>query len=262
MQELIKIKNDENGNQIVSARELHDFLEVQTKFNDWFNARVKKYKFEENQDFVTLTEKKVTAQGNVSEYKDYAITIDMAKELSMVENNNKGSQARKYFIKCEKAFKENVQALNTSELSPELQMFGNLYKAIANQELEQKKLKADIEDNKKALQGIRDIVALTPNAWRKDTASLISKIAMKLGGFEHIKNVREESYKILNETYRVNIKQRLLNKQRNMALEGCTKSKINKLTYLDVIADDEKLINGYLSIVSKMAIKYGIDMEG
>ena len=211
MQELIKIKNDENGNQIVSARELHDFLEVQTKFNDWFNARVKKYKFEENQDFVTLTEKKVTAQGNVSEYKDYAITIDMAKELSMVENNNKGSQARKYFIKCEKAFKENVQALNTSELSPELQMFGNLYKAIANQELEQKKLKADIEDNKKALQGIRDIVALTPNAWRKDTASLISKIAMKLGGFEHIKNVREESYKILNETYRVNIKQRLLN---------------------------------------------------
>lgn len=161
-----------------------------------------------------------------------------------------------------KAFKENVQALNTSELSPELQMFGNLYKAIANQELEQKKLKADIEDNKKALQGIRDIVALTPNAWRKDTASLISKIAMKLGGFEHIKNVREESYKILNETYRVNIKQRLLNKQRNMALEGCTKSKINKLTYLDVIADDEKLINGYLSIVSKMAIKYGIDMEG
>lgn len=58
MQELIKIKNDENGNQIVSARELHDFLEVQTKFNDWFNARVKKYKFEENQDFVTLTEKK------------------------------------------------------------------------------------------------------------------------------------------------------------------------------------------------------------
>lgn len=103
MQELIKIKNDENGNQIVSARELHDFLEVQTKFNDWFNARVKKYKFEENQDFVTLTEKKVTAQGNVSEYKDYAITIDMAKELSMVENNNKGSQARKYFIKCEKS---------------------------------------------------------------------------------------------------------------------------------------------------------------
>ena len=46
-----------------------------------------------------------------------------------------------------------------------------------------------------------------------------------------------------------------------MALEGCSKSKIKKLTKLDVIAEDEKLINGYLNIVSKMAIKYGVDME-
>lgn len=157
--------------------------------------------------------------------------------------------------------KEKGQALNTSELSPELQMFNQMFKALANQELANKEMKADIEDNKKQLQGIRDIVALTPNAWRKDTASLISKIAMKLGGFEHIKDVREESYKILNETYKVDIKRRLINKRKNMALEGCSKSKINKLTYLDVIAEDEKLINGYINIIGKMAIKYGVDMN-
>ena len=157
--------------------------------------------------------------------------------------------------------KENGQALNTSELSPELQMFNQMFKAIANQEIEQKKIKADIQDAKNQLQGIRDIVALTPNAWRKDTASLISKIAMKLGGFDHIKDVRDESYKILNETYKVDIKRRLLNKQKNMALEGCSKSKISKLTYLDVIAEDEKLINGYINIIGKMAIKYGVDMN-
>ena len=46
-----------------------------------------------------------------------------------------------------------------------------------------------------------------------------------------------------------------------MALEGCSKSKINKLTYLDVIAEDEKLINGYINIIGKMAIKYGVDMN-
>lgn len=71
-----------------------------------------------------------------------------------------------------------------------------------------------------------------------------------------MKDVREESYKLLNETYKVNVKQRLVNKQKNMALEGCSKTKINKLNYLDVIAEDEKLINGYISIISKMAIKY------
>lgn len=262
MQELIKIKN-ENGKQLVSARELYEFLGLSKRFSSWFEtySKNKDYGFIENEDFTSVLSSTVVNNGAERQLQDYAITIDMAKELSMLSKTEKGKQARKYFIQCEKALKENVQPLNTSELSPELQMFGNLYKAIANQELEQKKIKAEIEDTKNQLQGIRDVVALTPNAWRKDTSSLISKIAMKLGGFDHIKDVREESYKILNETYKVDINRRLLNKQKNMALEGCSKSKINKLNCLDVIAEDEKLINGYLSIISKMAIKYGVDMN-
>lgn len=153
--------------------------------------------------------------------------------------------------------RENVQALNTSELSPELQMFNKMFQALANSELEQKRLKEEIKETKEEIQSIRDVVALTPNAWRKDTTTLINKIAMKLGGFEHIKDVREESYKLLNDTYKVDVKRRLSNKQKNMAFEGVSKYKINKLNPLDVIAEDEKLINGYINIISKMAIKYG-----
>ena len=262
MKELIKIKT-ENGKQLVSARELYEFLGLSKRFSSWFETYSKNedYGFIENEDFTSVLSSTVVNNGAERQLQDYAITIDMAKELSMLSKTEKGKQARKYFIQCEKALKENTQTLNTSELSPELQMFGNLYKAIANQELEQKKIKAEIQDTKDQLQGIRDVVALTPNAWRKDTSSLISKIAMKLGGFDHIKDVREESYKILNETYKVDINRRLLNKQKNMALEGCSKSKISKINCLDVIAEDEKLINGYLSIISKMAIKYGVDMN-
>lgn len=252
MQELIKITTNEEGKQLVSARELHEFLGVRSKYSDWVKNRIKKYEFVENVDYTTVS--KILESGG-KEY-EHVITTEMAKELSMVENNDKGSKARKYFIDCEKQLKENVQALNTSQLSPELQMFNQMFKAIANSELEQKKLRKDIDDTKDQLQGIRDVVALTPNAWRKDTSSLITKIAMSLGGFDHIKDVREESYKLLNETYKVNIKQRKVNKQKNMALEGCSKSKIAKLNYLDVIAEDEKLINGYISIIGKMAIKY------
>lgn len=153
--------------------------------------------------------------------------------------------------------RENVQALNTSQLSPELQMFNKMFQALANSELEQKRLKEEIKETKEEIQGIRDVVALTPNAWRKDTTTLINKIAMKLGGFEHIKDVREESYKLLNDTYKVDVKRRLSNRQKNMAFEGVSKYKINKLNPLDVIAEDEKLINGYINIISKMAIKYG-----
>ena len=102
--DLIKIA-EENGEQLVSARDLHEFLEIKSRFNDWIKNRIEKYDFEENQDFVTITKKLVTAQGNESNYLDYILKLDMAKELSMVENNEKGSQARKYFIEVEKKYK-------------------------------------------------------------------------------------------------------------------------------------------------------------
>ena len=108
MNELIKV-TEKNGEQLVSARELYEFLEIKSRFNDWIKNRIEKYDFEENQDFVTITKKLVTAQGNESNYLDYILKIDMAKELSMVENNEKGSQARKYFIECEKKLKSQIK---------------------------------------------------------------------------------------------------------------------------------------------------------
>lgn len=106
--------------------------------------------------------------------------------------------------------------------------------------------------------GLREAVTLNPNQWRKDTATLINKIANKLGGFQHIEPIRKEAYKLLNTTYGVDINRRLLNKKKNMALEGCSKTKIDKVNYLDVIAEDKKLINGYINIIGRMAVKYGI----
>ena len=84
--------------QTVNARELHVFLEVQTRFNDWIKNRVDEYGFIENQDFITFTENLVNGGRRI----EYALSLDMAKELSMVERNEKGKQARQYFIDCEK----------------------------------------------------------------------------------------------------------------------------------------------------------------
>lgn len=98
MEELIRI--DDNG--LVSARELYEFLEVKRDFTDWFKYRVGQYDFEEGKDFTTILGKSTGGRPG----KDFAITIEMAKELSMVENNEKGKEARKYFIKCEKQAKE------------------------------------------------------------------------------------------------------------------------------------------------------------
>lgn len=100
MQELIKIKRNERmGIETVNARDLYEFLGVKSRFNDWINNRINKYEFVENIDYVIVTKKLVT------EANDYFISLDMSKELSMVENNEKGKQARRYFIEIEKKSK-------------------------------------------------------------------------------------------------------------------------------------------------------------
>lgn len=241
MNELIKIKN-ENGKRLVSAKELYLGLGLnRSQWSRWYPRNIEQNEyFTKDVDFIGVRH---DVEGN--EVQDFAISLDFAKHIAMMARTEKSHEYRNYFLECEK------EVLNTSELSPELQMFNQMFKAIANNELEQKKLREE-------MQGIRDIVSLSPNAWRKDTTNLINQIARKLGGIEHIKDVREESYKQLNENFGVNIQQRLKNKQKNMALEGVSKTKINNTNCLDVIADDKKLINGYVAIIGKMAIKNGI----
>jgi len=102
MNELIEIKINENQEPIVSARELHKFLGLTEGFQKWFEKQVE-YGFIENVDFCSV--KTFTQQnqyGGEKEIQDYALKLDMAKELSMIQRNEKGRQARKYFIQVEK----------------------------------------------------------------------------------------------------------------------------------------------------------------
>ncbi|MGU3316312.1 antA/AntB antirepressor family protein [Sphingomonas sp. M6A6_1c] len=90
--------------ETVDARRLHAFLENGDAFANWIGDRVRQYGFIEASDFVTyLVDSK---KGRPA--KDYAISVDMAKELSMVERNDKGKQARRYFIECEKRAKTST----------------------------------------------------------------------------------------------------------------------------------------------------------
>lgn len=105
MQELIKI-TEQNGQQAVSARELHAFLESKRDFSNWIKNRIEKYGFIENQDFILLNNfGEQTGRGGHNKV-EYALTMDTAKELAMVEGNEKGKQARRYFIEIEKKAKK------------------------------------------------------------------------------------------------------------------------------------------------------------
>ena len=96
--------------QTVNARELHAFLENRDMFANWIKDRIEQYGFVENQDFVRYLENSKKPLGGRPSM-EYALSLDMAKELSMVERNAKGKQARQYFIDCEKRLSGSLNAI-------------------------------------------------------------------------------------------------------------------------------------------------------
>jgi anti-repressor protein len=118
MNELIAITT-QGGKQTVNARDLHTFLEVGKDFSTWIKDRIQQFDFIEGQDFKKSENLSSPISGNskarLQTVKEYTLTISMAKELSMVERNEKGKQARQYFIACEQALKEVATPKSFSE---------------------------------------------------------------------------------------------------------------------------------------------------
>jgi phage anti-repressor protein len=147
MEELIKLTRDGLGSSRVdSARELHAFLGVKSRFADWFKNRVRQYEFVEDRDYVTFSKN----LENGGRELDYELTLGMAKELAMVERTEKGKQARQYFIQCEEMLREvyqqalpTQQAANTEQVL--LQLVSQSNQLLANQQQQLDRLRADMD---------------------------------------------------------------------------------------------------------------------
>ena len=187
MNEIVKVNLNDAQEPIVSGRELHEKLEIQTRYNDWFNRMIE-YGFEENKDFVTITQKRVTAQGNETTYTDHAIKLDMAKEIAMIQRNDKGKIIRKYFIQVKKEFN-----------SPE-KIMARALKIADNKILELTTCNKELEE-KIEVQKPKVIFADSVSA--SNTSILIGELAklIKQNGFEIGQNrlfqwLREKGYLI------------------------------------------------------------------
>ncbi|MBF0446227.1 MAG: antA/AntB antirepressor family protein [Magnetococcales bacterium] len=119
---------DQYGAPTVNARDLHIFLESESRFNDWIARRIQEFGFEEGVDFYS----EMSKSSGGRQAKDYHLTIDMAKELSMVERNDKGRSARLYFIECERELRQGAvnsipqsRYLDLLEKNRELLIFQN-----------------------------------------------------------------------------------------------------------------------------------------
>lgn len=153
-----------------------------------------------------------------------------------------------------------IRKTGTYSVKPlsQLEILAQSAQILLEQEKQIQQISAAQVKQAEELQGIRDVVSLNTTNWREDAKNLITKMADKLGGFEHIQIVRKETYKQLNARICVDIDRRLKNKRQRMADEGVCKSKRDKINYLDIIAEDKKLLEAYVAIIKEMAIRAGV----
>jgi anti-repressor protein len=117
MQDLIPITQNEKGEPAVLGRDLHAFLQVETHYKDWFPHMVE-YDFEKGVDFNPLIFERVQNEGErvvTRKMEDHALSLDMAKEIAMIQRTERGKQARQYFIAVEK----RLRTIERGEISPE-----------------------------------------------------------------------------------------------------------------------------------------------
>ncbi|ECH5001915.1 phage antirepressor Ant [Campylobacter coli] len=202
-----------------NVENLFCYLEVNSKFADWIKNRINQYDFIENQDYII----KEVFTGRRPR-KEYYVTLDMAKELCMVENNEKGRQARRYFIECEKRLKnleqEKMQKLAfhqslgyKSQLKQQKEHYENKIKALKYDLEKKKELSFKRKLSKEELLELRKILArdygiLCIKEWEmslvaekigKDTVfeAVLKKLGKELDYWKNYEEYEEKWRKIL-----------------------------------------------------------------
>lgn len=194
MNQLINITQNENNDQVVRGRELHEFLEVKTPYHIWFE-RMTEYGFTENVDFIGFEQKSSKLGGRPS--VDHALKIDMAKEISMIQRTAKGKEARQYFIQVEKEYKQQQQVPLT--LDQQIAAIATGYGSVKEELVEVKDQVADLTNR----------FGLPSNKAKVLQKKVASKVYMFTGGKAsnaHKKigsKVFREFYKDLNNRFDV-----------------------------------------------------------
>lgn len=196
MKELIRIATDAQGASVVSARELHRFLEVRKDFSNWIKHRIQKYGLRESQDYIVFAQIGENPTGGRPQI-DYVLTLDAAKELAMVEGNAKGKQARQYFIDAEKKLRQ-LTALPSDYIRHQEQRLADL----------EQQLKQVLDAQQQAARSLLDVPRSAEPLPVETTRIKIQRI---VNGYCRVNNVKQQDiwrrvYDRLFYLYRVNIR--------------------------------------------------------
>lgn len=258
--ELVPVYETSTGEKVVYGSELHGALLVKSPYREWSQRRLKDCDALENEDFEAVEISTPSGQTK----KDHIIKLDTAKEMAMLERNDKGKQVRKYFIQVEEKYKQT--AININQLSPELQMFNQIFQQVAKTELEQKKLAERADQQEKNMKTIIDTFKGTDSdvGTEKWVNRCISKIAESDDFSYSFGNkyaaARNESYRRLTDRAGCRLDQQLRNAISRAEERGCTKAQTNQINKLSVIMQNKRLKDIYVSVIKEMMIAYRVEI--
>ncbi|WP_340701629.1 Rha family transcriptional regulator [Brevibacillus borstelensis] len=192
-------------------------------------------------------------------YPKYNLTEDAFAIVAMSYVTPEAMKMKVKFLEEFKRLREQLLAVQAPKT--QLEILQVSIQQLVEQERRLAAVENRVEQTEKKQDQITEILSLNPTGWRKKVNGLINKIAQSVGGYGAYQDIRNESYQRLEERARCFLSTRLTNKQRKMALEGVPKSKIDKVSRMDVIAEDARLTEIYLAIVKEMAIEYQVDIS-
>ena len=272
--ELVPVYETEQGVKVVDGRELHQALLSGQDFSTWVKKRLAECDAEENKDFHTAPQIYGTANGGHSTRNEYTIKLETAKEMAMLERNEKGKQVRKYFIEVEKKHKQS--ALDLEQLNPQTKLMNLLVQSISQNELEQKRIAKEqerqnerislIEQNQTAISETFGKVSSIEEyqSWVNACITKIAESPKFDKGFDRKTKyslARAESYERLSKKRNCRLDDRV-QRAIGRAIEerpDIKKSELQKINKLYVIANDKDLRPAYELVIKEMMMQYCVN---
>lgn len=255
-----------NQNQRVLTTQLlaENYETTERRISENFNANKKRY--EEGKHYYCLEGEKLRA------FKDqYGISVSVGERTSKLYLwTERGAARHAKILDTDEAWEVYEKLEETyfrvqEQLKPtciedliimQAQSLKDMREQVNQANYHALEAKAEAEKSREEIQAMRDVVATNSNNWREDCRKLIVRIAQGLGGNGYIGDVQREIYELMRTRLKCKLDVQLTNMRRRMADEGVCKSKRDKLTKLDVIAKDNRLIEGYVAIVKELACRY------
>nr|DAR17656.1 MAG TPA: AntA/AntB antirepressor [Caudoviricetes sp.] len=252
---LVPVYVTDTGEKVVYGSELHEVLGVKSNYRDWIKNRLNECDAVEKEDYQSFSQNCEKPTGGRPKL-EYVIKLDTAKEMAMLERNEKGKQVRRYFIEVEEKYKESrTGEFDYSNLSPELQRVWAIVNAQTKIELEQKRQADKIDKVETTVQNMKEIFTEPIADWKAEINARVREISIK-SGIEY-RELWSKLYGELEVTAHTNLSRLQQNKIKRMERAGNTKAAIqSETTKLAIIFAKPKHKAIFEHIVKMYAMRY------